>query len=113
MRSSVRWALFAFILALALPARSAKAQPAPAGSPAPPPVGQTENQPVDVDAKPPSTPVTLIDGPPKIEKRVEPVYPKTRLEAAHGPDERLPELDVEIEVHLDANGSVSKMKVLV
>lgn len=50
---------------------------------------------------------------PTVIERVEATYPAARLESAHGPDDRLPELDVEVEVDLDEAGVVKRAVVIV
>lgn len=50
---------------------------------------------------------------PVVLERTEPEYPAERLESAHGPDDTLPELDVELEVKLDATGAVKDVTVIV
>jgi TonB family protein len=54
-----------------------------------------------------------VSSPPEILDRKDPAYPEARLTGDHGPDERLPELDVEIEVRLDEKGAVLSAVVLV
>ncbi len=49
---------------------------------------------------------------PRVLERFEPQYPPARLLEEHGPDKPLPELDVELEVELDAAGNVRTLRVI-
>jgi len=50
--------------------------------------------------------------PAAVVSRVEPPYPPSRLESEHGPDEPLPDVDVELEVSIDEAGAITSVKVL-
>jgi TonB family protein len=58
-------------------------------------------------------PAQLADEPARVLERFEPHYPPARLEGAHGPEDRLPELDVELDVTVDDKGLITGVKVLV
>ncbi len=58
-------------------------------------------------------PASEADSPPQIVDRKDPEYPARRLNEEHGEHARLPELDVEVEVTLDAAGKLVDARILV